>query len=299
MAEYFDKVRAIVLNKGTKTGKIERLQTELGCTAYEANTYYRQLQPLMVTVTRPAGKLRFTVGVEIECFNIDKDAVKAAIEARGLKAYTSGYNHTDSKEFYKLGHDGSIDGRNPCEVVSPILKSLSSLKEVCEVINEAGAQVNKSCGLHVHFGAEKFKLSDWLKIIANYAAIEPVIDSFMPASRRGNNNTYCGSVINSARRVADEIGNITSLHDIQMIFGSRYKKLNVMAYTTHKTIEFRQHSGTTDYEKIENWVGFLSSFLDWSIKHDEVMTASTIDELPFLTQKQKDFYNNRKNGFEI
>lgn len=183
MTDYFDKVRAIVFGRGTKTSKIEKLQGELGCTAYEANTYYRQLQPLMVTASRPSGLLRFTIGVEIECYNISKDAVIAALQRRGIKAIATGYNHIDSKEHYKLGHDGSIDGNGACEVVSPILKSLSSLKEVCEVINEAGAKVNKSCGLHVHFGAERFSLEQWQRICLNYAAIEPVIDSFMAPSR--------------------------------------------------------------------------------------------------------------------
>ncbi len=302
MAEFFDKVRAIVFDKGTKTSKIEKLQSELGCTAYEAQTFYRQLQPLIITAARPASsaRLRFTIGVEIECFNIDKEAVKAAIEARGLKAYTTGYNHNDSKEYYKLGYDSSIGGNNSCEVVSPILKNLSSLKEVCEVINEAGAQVNKTCGLHVHFGASKFSLKDWLKIISNYAAIEPIIDSFMPISRRGNNNHYCASIINSARIIREYIDNGStlapaSIQDIQNIFGTRFMKLNVMAYRTHKTIEFRQHSGTTDFEKIENWVSFLTYFLDWSIKHDETITATTIDELPFLPQSLKSYYNNRKS----
>lgn len=299
MSEYFDKVRAIVFDRGTKTGKIEKLQSELGCTAYEANTYYRQLQPLIEVSSRPVGLLRFTIGVEIECYNIDKNMIIAALDRRGIKAIATGYNHTDSKEHYKLGNDGSIDGNNTCEVVSPILRSLSSLKEVCEVINEAGAKVNKSCGLHVHFGASKFTLEQWQRICLNYAAIEPVIDSFMAPSRREGNNTYCGSTIRSANTLRGEIagGYIHSIHDIQQCYGTRYKKLNVIAYNTHKTVEFRQHQGTTDFVKISNWVDFLTRFLDWSLKHDELISASTIDELPFLTEKLRRFYNGRKAEF--
>ena len=67
-----------------------------------------------------------------------------------------GYNHTDQKEAYKLGSDGSIQGNLSCEVVSPILTNFTSLKNVCGVLNRNGAEVNQSCGLHVHFGVANF-----------------------------------------------------------------------------------------------------------------------------------------------
>lgn len=296
MAVFFDEVRAIVFDRGTKASKIDRMCKELNCTIYEANTYYRQLQPFMVTSSRPAGLLRFTIGVEIECYNINKDLIIAALQRRGIKAIATGYNHRDSKEHYKLGHDGSIAGNDTCEVVSPILKNLSSLKEVCEVINEAGAKVNRSCGLHVHFGAAKFTLGQWLRVCKNYANIEGIIDSFMAPSRRANSNTYCGSIIRNVEdlKYAESRGLINSLQDIQSIFGTRYKKLNVVAYNTHKTIEFRQHQGTTDFEKISNWVDFLTRFLDWSLKHEELIEAATINALPFMTEKLRAFYNDRR-----
>lgn len=312
MAHFFDEVRAIVLNKGTKKEKIERLQKELKVTRYEAETFYTQLSPVLsiirATTTRPTGAtLRFTMGVEIECYNLDKDAIKAAIEARGLHAHITGYNHTDSKTSYKLGYDSSINGNDSCELVSPILKSLKSLETVCQVINEAGAKVNKSCGLHVHLGAEKFTLEQWCKIILNYAAIENVIDSFQPRSRRGDENTYCATLLGDretrVKELYDDIkcGEQKSMRDLQRCFDyDRYHKVNVMAYDSHKTIEFRQHGGTTDYEKIKNWIGFLTALVSWSINHEELLShCNTIDELPFLNRAQKKFYNERKSHFEI
>ena len=297
MTNYFDKVRTIVLDKGTKKSKIERLQKECNCTAYQAETFYNSLFSELSFVRaqnlRDAA-LRFTIGVEIECYGLDKQRALEAIAARGLRAYETGYNHNDSKTHYKLGYDGSINGPMPCEVVSPILKNLKSLKEVCEVITEAGARVNRSCGLHVHFGAEKFTSAQWVRIVKNYAAIEPVIDSFMPESRRGDNNIYCHSLERPVERLSEAFGDV-DMRGLQSAFGDdRYFKVNVMAYNTHKTIEFRQHSGTTEYEKIKNWIDFLTAFLNWSLKHEEIMSANSIDELPFLSNKQKEYYNNRK-----
>lgn len=304
MATFFDEVKAIVLDRGTKASKIHRLCSELKCTVYEANTFYNQVRGVQLmsqggaalTTATPRGARRFTIGVEIECFGIDREDLKTAIENRGLQAHITGYNHNDSKTSYKLGSDSSITGWGSCEVVSPILRNLDSLKTVCEVINEAGAQVNKSCGLHVHFGASKFTVKQYQRIIMNYAAIEPIIDSFMPLSRR--QNQYCKSI----RQVADRLrgGDCDTIHDIQL-YGydqDRYYKVNAMAYNTHKTIEFRQHQGTTNFEKIRNWVEFLSCFLQYSLSSEEPLTASTIDDLPFITNRLKTYYKSRKAHFE-
>lgn len=313
MASFFDEVRAIVLNKGTKKEKVDRLQKELKVTRYEAETFYTQLSAelsiIRATTLMPTGgaKMRFTMGVEIECFNLEKAAIRAAIQARGLKAHITGYDHHDSKDSYKLGYDGSIDGNDSCELVSPILKSLKSLETVCEVINEAGARVNKSCGLHVHLGAEKITLEQWCRIVLNYAAIEAVIDSFQPRSRRANNNTYCATITGECagrvRELYDDIkcGETKTMSDLQRCFNyDRYHKVNVMAWDAHKTIEFRQHGGTTDYEKIKNWIGFLTALVSWSIAHEELLSGcNTIDDLPFLNRAQKKFYNERKSHFEI
>jgi hypothetical protein len=42
----------------------------------------------------------------------------------------------------------------------------------------------------------------------------------------------------------------------------RYFKLNVAAYLRHGTIEFRQHSGTVDYQKMVNWIIFCIAFVE-------------------------------------
>ena len=52
MAHFFDEVRAIVLNKGTKKEKIERLQKELKVTRYEAETFYDANGRIAFTINR-------------------------------------------------------------------------------------------------------------------------------------------------------------------------------------------------------------------------------------------------------
>lgn len=297
MSQFFDSLKAIALSNKPQSAKVKDMQKLTGMSASAARQQIDNIIFMTATSRRSASQpqqasLRFTMGVEIECFNIDKQAIVRSLNAQRIKAIETGYNHTDYKDTYKLGYDGSICGSDSCEVVSPILNNLNSLKKVCKVINEAGAQVNRSCGLHVHFGAESFTIAQWVRIIRNYAALESIIDSFMPASRRNNNNNYCKSIVARAQLV----DNAASMYDIYEVFShDRYYKLNVMAFRGHKTIEFRHHSGTTDFTKIEAWINFLRGLLEYSINNETIINAQSIDEIPFLSDAQKAYYNNRKS----
>lgn len=296
MSQFFDSLTAIALSNKPQSAKVKDMQKLTGMTASAAR---QQIETIifMNASRRPArqpqqASLRFTIGVEIECFNLNKSTIIRSLNAQRIKAIETGYNHTDYTDTYKLGRDGSIDGYNGCEVVSPILHNITSLKKVCKTINDAGARVNKSCGLHVHFGAKDFTIAQWVRIIRNYAAIEDIIDSFMPLSRRGNNNQYCFSIKASAECAKYA----TTMTDLYEAFREcRYQKVNVMAFRSHRTIEFRHHSGTTDFTKIENWINFLRALIEYSINNETIINASSINELPFLSDVQKEYYNNRKS----
>ena len=75
--------------------------------------------------------------------------------------------------------------------------------------------------------------------------------------------------------------------------GNRYFKVNACSYSRHRTIEFRQHQGSTDFEKISNWVNFCAKLVAWSKKNVLSSEASSIDEIPFLTAKEKSFFKSR------
>lgn len=66
-----------------------------------------------------------------------------------------------------------------------------------------------------------------------------------------------------------------------------------MSYSRHKTIEFRQHQGTTDYKKILNWVMFCGKLVEWSKKNRLTANVTSVDELPFLTAAEKKFFKAR------
>lgn len=233
---------------------------------------------------------KLTFGVEIECYDVVRNDLITKGTLKGLAVRSEGYNHADNQHYYKIVSDASLQGVNSNEVVSPILQGndgLNSLERLCEALNEISAKVNRSCGLHVHIGAANMTDAHYIRIVRNYQKLEAVIDSFMPLSRRGNNNGFCASL------QGFDFSRCTSKRDVYDMMNSRYYKINSHAYFRHQTIEFRQHSGTTDYEKISNWIAFLAALVKFSEKN-EVATCNSIDEIPFLNAEQKAFFNNRR-----
>ena len=234
---------------------------------------------------------KLTFGVEIECYNVSRIQLIEEAAASGLRVRSEGYNHEDNEHYYKIVSDSSLVGENTNEVVSPILKGkkgLSSLEKITAALACVDAKVNRSCGLHVHIGAEKMSDEHYCRLVRNYQKIENAIDTFMPASRRGNNSRWCRSLQGINFEGCRTKGDIMMAMD-----DNRYFKVNAVAYSRHKTIEFRQHSGTTEYEKISNWVMFLAKLVEYSYKH-ECDTCNTIEEIPFLKESEKVYFINRR-----
>lgn len=231
-----------------------------------------------------------TFGVEIETYNVVRDSLIRAVEQRSISISSENYNHRDNKTYYKIVSDASIQGVNGQEVVSPILKGkkgLNSLKMVCDSLNAIGARVNKSTGLHIHFDASTISDGHFVQIFKNYQKLEFVIDSFMPCSRRANYNIYCKSL------GGIDYDGCQTKNDVINCNGTRYRKVNAESYLRHKTIEFRQHSGTTEYGKIANWINFLRKLIDYSFDK-EIQNCLTIEDIPFLSDSEKRYFISRR-----
>ena len=83
--------------------------------------------------------------------------------------------------------DSSLSGNDTFELLSPILvgeTGLRELEKVCWVLDLCDVKVNESCGLHVYIDATGFNMETWRNLALSYKHLEPVIDRFMPASRR-------------------------------------------------------------------------------------------------------------------
>lgn len=299
-----EQITAILSQTTTKTRKIEQL-LQLGLTRRQVadlvtNGNYGFVQNVYKKMLERAGQniptstqldYSFTrkFGIEIEAYNCTREKLASELRAAGIDVAVEGYNHT-TRNHWKLVTDASLSGNNTFELVSPVLEGEAGLKElekVCWVLEFCDVKVNDSCGLHIHMDAADFDLQTWKNLALSYKHLERVIDSFMPQSRR--QNYYCKGLSSIS---AVDIQAAQSINDLQAAFGNnRYRKVNLEAYARHRTVEFRQHSGTTNFTKMENWVRFLNGLITFA--KAGIAGTTSLDNIPFLDEKQKLFYKLR------
>lgn len=314
MNEY---VSAILAQETTKTSKIQQL-LNLGLThtqiadlvtrgnrGFVWNVHKKMLDngtympaPMTSSAIPVALDYSFTRrwGVEIEAYNCTREKLIRELRDAGIKVYFEGYTHR-ATNYWKLVTDSSLSGSNTFELVSPILEGeagLSELEKVCWVLELCSVKVNDSCGLHIHMDAADFTMETWKNLALTYKHIEPMIDKFMPNSRR--NNTYCRS-LNTVSD--DKIKSARTIDELREVYhNQRYHKVNFEAYSRHKTVEFRQHSGTTNFTKIENWVRFIQRLIIFA-SAGNIPAGISLENLPFLEEKQKLFYKLRTKKLSI
>lgn len=208
-----------------------------------------------------------TFGVEVE-FNREslsrlETHMNAELEQHNISVAYEGYNHT-TRNHWKLVTDASCGS----ELVSPVLKGNAGFREleiVLEALNSfAIREPESACGVHVHLKPRNLTVEKVKNIYKRYAKYEREIDSWMPPSRRGNRNRWCYSIISNANAPAFEAYQGNSFYELVASLSnrSRYHKVNLNSLTRYGTVEFRQHSASTDYTKISNWIKFLIEFCE-------------------------------------
>ena len=312
-----EEIRNILAEAGTKTSKIRKLLL-LGLTHREIaelvtrgnrgfvwNVYKKMrdegLLPAartsVVTVPDLDYSFRRKFGVEIEAYNCTRERLVHELREAGIEVNSEAYNH-HLRSRWKQVTDSSLNGNDTFELVSPILvgeDGLEELEKVCWVLDACNVKINGSCGLHVHMSAEDFSITTWQNLLLSYKHAEIEIDKFMPVSRRGNNNNFCTSLC----RFSDErIRSARNIEELQNLFPTRYMKVNLKAYSRHKTVEFRQHSGTISFTKMENWVRFLDRMIAFA-SVSALPTGVRLENFPFFGEKQKLYYKLRTKKLAV
>lgn len=305
-----EQINEVLTSKQTKSAKRNDLIKKLGLTQLDVRvlfkTYADVIEQTSTTHTRApritgeraatinAIAMKYTFGVEIECYNAPRESLMQALAANNLRAQNL-INYCDAhtgsyRRAYRLVHDGSIEGCNAVECVTPILKGnrgFNSLQACCKALNTVGARVNTSTGLHIHVGGEITE-AQYCNTFANYYYLESVIDTFMAQSRR--NNMYCAPL----RSRSSAILQARTFDDMYQAFGGdRYFKVNVASWSRHHTIEFRQHQGSVSYEKIAMWAKFCLKLVAWSAENRLTNFVSSIDDIPFLSAAEKRYFKQR------
>jgi hypothetical protein len=200
-----------------------------------------------------------TFGVELEILGLTPTMAADALNAAGVPAYAEGYNHT-TRSHWKAVPDGSLRGDLCCEVVSPILSGqsgLDELEQVCRALRNAGARVGRSCGTHVHHGAQDLDFQQVRAVVEIYARNQDSINGILSASRRSNG--YCRPF---SQYVLDYFASSCSSVSDMAARVDRYQNINLHSYGRYGTLEFRQHQGTLDYRKIRAWIMFGQALLE-------------------------------------
>lgn len=173
-----------------------------------------------------------------DCDGDDDSLFEAVHRELSRRIKNSQIRGVDIKRDGSLSHDD--ENYFPVEFTVLVRQDdFSNLEKLCSLLEDVGAVVNASCGLHVHIdmrGESKgdargigFKLEKYIHALA----------SMVPETRR--KNTYC---------------------KLQASTEDRYSAINLCSLDEHNTIEIRLHSATTNFEKIKNWTMILKTLID-------------------------------------
>ena len=178
--------------------------------------------------------------------------------------------------------EGRTAGDHRCEVVTPILQyeDLEDLQQIVRKLREAGAIANSSCGIHVHVDGANHT-PDSLTRLINFAVGRQ--DLFYEALEIGDRGDRWCKKINSALLNAMKHDTVRTRESMERIWYSavndgynrgidhahynstRYHGVNLHAFFTKGTVEFRLFNGTTHAGKIKAYVQFCLAMSAWSI----------------------------------
>jgi hypothetical protein len=291
--------RGQVRRTGLTTSRVAQATTQIPATPNAAQGVTPSAIPQAQNISQPTPArtpvrdidFASNIGVEIEVV-VSKgisereltNSLVREMRAAKIDVNAVGYTH-DTTTYWKITSDASI---NPVgvEVVSPILKGkrgLAELKKCIGAIRRAGGSVNKSVGIHVHFGANGLELDHFKNILYNYAGFEPIINKTLYESRR---NSRWAQLVSNIPDLTNKIDRSNSFDELATnVFGgdpynyrggARYYTVNFMAYRRHGTLEFRQLQGSVEEDTIIYWVYWLHFLIE----------ASKRKRLSFFDEKQ-------------
>lgn len=226
-----------------------------------------------------------TFGVEIEMTGITRSKAAKTIAAYfGTEAshYGGGYDAHHAKDsqgrIWKAMSDSSIraqrkDGSHASdlyktEVVTPILRysDIEDLQEILRKLRKAGAVVNESTGIHIHIGAENFTPATLCNLLKNIRSKEDILYKALKVG--DSRSRYCKKTNQKLIEMIERNRPATrqKLADLwyaEAPYGrdthynsSRYHGLNLHAYFTKGTVEFRLFNSTLHAGELKAYIQF-------------------------------------------
>jgi hypothetical protein len=172
----------------------------------------------------------------------------------------------------------------PCEVILSYRAGQEDVvKDFCRQLKGL-ANINASCGTHVHFDMRHVDEKTALLYGARLSKTVPVLRALLPQSRR--ENKFCRKDINTI--AGPKKG------------AARYAFINMKAYHKYKTIEVRGHSGTINASKILNWIALCETIMTTEkLLKAKIKTAKTLLKHYTFRPEIAAYIQNRYDKFKI
>ena len=271
-------------------------------------------------------------GVEIEMTGITReDAAKVIANYYGtahayLGTYYNTYGAKDTKgRTWKCMSDASIDCQRTvnnhrihagsdysCEVVTPILQyeDIEDLQNIIRALVAAGAFANPSCGIHVHVDGANHTPDSLIRLLGFAVGRQDLIYEALQIGDRADhwcrkmnkglldamkhlNNPTKSSVEGVWYSTANDNyhGGISHEHYNQ----TRYHGINLHAFFTKGTVEFRLFNGTTHAGKIKAYVQFCLAMSAWAINAPNTMHYVDSNKIASKAERGRLFESVLKN----
>ena len=248
-----------------------------------------------------------TFGVEIEMIGITRSKAAKTIAAYFGKESThyggtyDTYQAGDSKgRTWKAMSDSSIKAEKKnggrasdlykTEVVTPILRyeDIEDLQEVLRRLRKAGAIVNESTGIHIHIGAENFTPATLCNLLKNIRSKEDIL---YKAIQVKNSRVYYCKKTNQALIEMIEKHRPTTREKLADLWyqeapdgrerqynESRYHGLNLHAYFTKGTVEFRLFNSTLHAGELKAYIQFCLAVTAKAINTSKASSKPSVSD---------------------
>lgn len=230
-----------------------------------------------------------TFGIEIELTGLSREkAARVLAEHLGARERHTGGGYDkwevedDRGRTWALMNDSSITPEakqgsrrtaagpdHRVELVSPILNygDIERVQEIIRTLRGAGAFANRSCGIHIHIGKERFSARSLRNLVNIMASKEDLIYQALQV-RSSREQQYCRKVSGRFleglnRQKPKELNKIADLwyegyasQRNARYHPSRYHGLNLHSVFHGPTLEYRIFNGTTHAGRIKAYIQF-------------------------------------------
>lgn len=231
----------------------------------------------IIKTKKPHNKIKNKyVGIELEFISsVSIDTIQQVLCDVKMEGYT------------QVGTDGSVRDANGMGYEVRILCKEEDAKHVVSTVcsalkSKCGAFVNDTCGMHVHFDMRNRKVET---CYTNLVQVLPLLQSLVPTTRTGEwGSRYCKTNEDLNFESAQRLG--------------RYQAINPTAYSEHRTLEVRLHSGSLNATKICNWISIISTVLESpTVLKNKVITVDDYTTTFEVSSKLVDFMRKRVTLF--